>query len=135
MKGLGNIDILQRHLLSRPFEFNLKKQIFLGYSPGPIDKNVLLSSRKRKTGRAQINKANNDESVVIYKCRPNVSFMHPTPMELLDIKTGNFFLMRNMRKVTINAWLYSPKIDCNTNAIGSIVFSKGYFYYFISTDC
>ncbi|KAJ6636857.1 Histone-lysine N-methyltransferase ash1 [Pseudolycoriella hygida] len=57
-----------------------------------------ISSSKGKTGRPRKNTADKNQSFMHYKDRLHVAFVHPTSKELLNIKNGKCFLMRNMRK-------------------------------------
>lgn len=57
------------------------------------------SNNKGKTGRPRKNKANKNQSFMHHKDRLHIAFVHPTSKELVHIKNGNCFLMRNMRKV------------------------------------
>ncbi|XP_037039664.1 histone-lysine N-methyltransferase ash1 [Bradysia coprophila] len=63
-----------------------------------VGPNSKSSNNKGKTGRPRKNKANKNQSFMHHKDRLHIAFVHPTSKELLHIKNGNCFLMRNMRK-------------------------------------
>lgn len=83
-------------------------------------------NNKGKTGRPRKNKANKNQSFMHHKDRSHMAFVHPTSKELVHIKNGNCFLMRNLRKASFYLVCTEIRLKLICPSIHSIDKRKSY---------